>query len=99
MVKAKGACLANGLDLLKLPSAKVVYVTVNDKNYAFIVETDPDFNQRRVFRKSSIEENSAELNETVRQLGVFVARTGSHRFKWSDIAVFKITGVALTRMS
>lgn len=75
MVKAQSICLAHHLDLLVIPHAKKFEVA----GRTLIAEQRIQIDQREGAQKQCYQKLGG-LNETVRQLATFIAKTG-----WSDV--------------
>lgn len=77
MVKAKEICLLNNLGLLIIPHAKKFnFITEDNRKCVVIAEECMDINQEESAQKEFYTKYSKDLNETARQLAIFVARTG-----------------------
>lgn len=87
MVKAKEICVANELGLLIIPHAKKLTVNADGNDYAFIVEESLDLNPNESAHKEFYHKYSTELNETARQLAIFVAKTGFNDVTWRNIPI------------
>ena len=81
MIKAKEICDARQLDLLTIPRAKKLVVEGN----ALIAEERIDFCPN----KSAQEElyRTSNLNETVKQLAVFISKSGFSDVKWDNVPI------------
>ncbi len=91
MVKAKEVCIANQLGLLTIPHAKKMMVNAGGNEYAFIVEESLDFVSHHSAQEELYHKYSAELNESVRELATFVAKTGFNDVTWRNIPLLKDT--------
>jgi hypothetical protein len=89
MVKAKEVCVANKLDLLIIPHAKKFTVNVDGNDYAFIVEESLDCDPNESATEELYHKYSTKLNETARQLAIFVAKTGFNDVAWRNIPILK----------
>lgn len=76
MLKAKEVCLAYELGLLIIPSAKKLVVEGDGNQYEFIAERSLDFNPKTNVQEENYIKFSLEMNETVKQLATFIAKTG-----------------------
>jgi hypothetical protein len=79
MITAKQVCLAHNLNLLVIPHAKKFTLTLEDRRKCVIIAEE----YMNISAKESDQEEyyhtySKDLNETARQLAVFVAKTGFH---------------------
>lgn len=81
MVKGKEVCLANKLGLLVIPHAKIVEV----EGYALIAEEKLDIAPNNSAQEEFYHKFSTELNETARQLAIFIAKTGFSDVIWRNI--------------
>lgn len=88
MVKAKAVCLAHHLGLLVLPHARKFTVKTEGKEYTLIAEECLDFNP-----KASTQEElyllAKDLTQTVRQMAIFIARTGFNDVTWRNVPILK----------
>lgn len=87
MIKAKEVCVANQLGLLVIPQAKKFTVNANEKAYSFIAEESLNVDVSDTSQEDLYHTYSTELNETVRQLAIFVAKTGFNDVAWRNIPV------------
>ncbi|MBS4168176.1 DUF648 domain-containing protein [Parachlamydia sp. AcF125] len=85
MVKAQEVCLAHGLGLLRIPHAKKIEVEAGGTRYTLIAEENLDFASEESAQEALYHKYSTELNETARQLAVFVANTGFNDVTWRNI--------------
>jgi hypothetical protein len=85
MVKAKEVCLANDLGLLIIPHAKKFDVEASGITYTLIAEESLDFDPNESAHEELYHKYSTELNETARQLAIFVAKTGFNDVTWRNI--------------
>lgn len=85
MIKAKEVCLARELGLLVIPQAKKFTVNVQDNKYVFIAEESLDVNADESSQEHLYYTYSKELNETIRQLAIFIAKTGFNDISWRNI--------------
>lgn len=77
MVKAKEICLINNLGLLIIPHAKkFTFNTDDNRKCVVIAEESMDINHSESAQKEFYYKYSKELNETARQLAIFIAKTG-----------------------
>lgn len=87
MVKAKEVCLTNDLGLLIIPHAKKFAVEVNGVSYTLIAEESLEFNHNESAHEELYHKYSTELNETARQLSIFIAKTGFNDVAWRNIPI------------
>lgn len=77
MIKAKEVCLVNNLGLLIIPHAKKFTFNTDDGcKCVVIAEESMDINPIESAQEEFYHKYSKELNETARQLAIFVAKTG-----------------------
>lgn len=82
MVKAQEVCLAHQLGLLVIPHAK----KFNVGGRSFIAEQR--FNiQRHESAQEQLHTELSGLNETIRQLAIFIAKTGFSDVEWRNIPI------------
>ncbi|MFN4173938.1 MAG: hypothetical protein ACK4HV_02395, partial [Parachlamydiaceae bacterium] len=89
MVKAKEVCIANKLGLLTIPHAKKMMVNAAGNEYALIVEESLDFVSHDSAQEELYHKYSAEINESVRELATFIAKTGFNDVTWRNIPLLK----------
>ena len=85
MIKAKKVCLINNLDLLIVPQA--IKTTLCSKDFPCIIEEAFDFPNNESANEKDYETHSKSLNETMRQLAVFVAKTGFNDVTWRNVPI------------
>ncbi len=86
MIKAKEVCLVNNLALLIIPHAKKFTLDINDgRKCVIIAEECMDINHEESAQEEFYHVYSKELNETARQLAIFVAKTGFNDVSWRNI--------------
>ncbi len=77
MIKAKEVCLVNNLALLIIPhSKKFTFDTEDGQKCVLIAEESMDINHEESAQEEFYHKYSKGLNETARQLAIFVAKTG-----------------------
>lgn len=89
MIQAKQECIINDLDLLELPSAKKIEVKVNEKTYKIIAKKALDFNPNESANEELYRKYSTDLNETMRQLAIFVAKTNFNKVTIKHMPILK----------
>lgn len=89
MVKAKKISLLNNLSLLIIPHAKKFDIEVAGIKYTFIAEEFLDFDPDKRVQEKLYKKYSTQMNETARQLAVFVAKTGFNDVAWRNIPILK----------
>ncbi|MBS4166975.1 MULTISPECIES: DUF648 domain-containing protein [unclassified Neochlamydia] len=87
MIEAKKVCLANDLGLLIIPHGRKFDVEVSGVAYTLIAEESLDFNPNESAQEELYHTYSRELNETARQLAIFVAKTGFNDVTWRNIPI------------
>ena len=88
MIKAKEVCLAYQLGLMVIPHAKKIEVG----NSALIVEEALNFNPDASAQEENYQKYSKDLNETARQLAIFIAKTGFNDVTWRNIPLIEEEG-------
>ncbi len=83
MIKAKTVCLAHQLGQLVIPHSKIIEID----RYTLIAEEALDLTAEESTQEMLYHEYSADLNEAVRQLAIFVAKTGFNDVSWRNIPV------------
>lgn len=91
MIKAKEVCIANQLGLLTIPRANKIIVNAGGIEYALIVEESLDFVSHHSAQEDLYHKYSAEINESVRELATFIAKTGFNDVTWRNIPILKDT--------
>jgi Family of unknown function (DUF648) len=86
-IKAKEVCVANQLGLLIIPHAKKFNVNAQGNTYTFIAEESLNVNANESSQEHLYHTYSTKLNETARQLAIFIARTGFNDVAWRNIPV------------
>lgn len=76
MQKAREVCLSHHLALLIIPQFEKFDVEVNGEKCSVIAEESLDFIQDESAQTELYHKYSKDLNETVRQLAIFIAKTG-----------------------
>lgn len=77
MIKAKEVCLVHHLGLLIIPQAKkLTFSTDEGRECVVIAEESMDLDHEESAQEEFYYKYSKELNETVRQLAIFIAHTG-----------------------
>lgn len=84
MILAKTVCRTHQLGLLVIPNAKLFTVEVNGKNYEFIAEKKLDIISNESLHEELLEKEGARLNETIRQLAVFICKIGYGDVEWRN---------------
>jgi len=89
MVKAKEVSLANKLSHLVIPQSSLLTFNFNDYEYSFIVEEKIEIDGDEKDQKNKHIQHESELTETVRELAIFVAKTGFNDVTWRNIPIIK----------
>lgn len=76
MIKAKEVCLTHKLFLMTLPNAKKFAINFEGKKYVFIAEKRCDIDTGEGVQKGLYHTLSPQSDETLRQLTIFIAKTG-----------------------
>lgn len=80
MILAETVVRTHNLGLLVIPRAKYVsWATVD-----FIVEQKLDFSQTEIKRKALFHENEEATREAIRQLAIFICKTGYNDVEWRN---------------
>ena len=87
MVKAKEVCIVNDLGLLVIPHAKKFIFSAEGNQYKFIAEESLDFSTRESVHEELYHKYSKDLNETARQLAIFIAKTGFNDVTWRNVPI------------
>jgi hypothetical protein len=82
MVEAKKISLAHDLNLLKIPSARELYI----QGRALIAEECLDI-QQEASKQEELYAKLSGMEETVRQLAIFIAKTGFSDVEWRNIPI------------
>lgn len=81
VVKGKQVCLANQLELLVIPHTKKIKID----GHTLIAEECLDFDRNKGVQERLYSQHSTQLNETARQLAIFIAKTGYNDVIWRNI--------------
>lgn len=94
MVQSKGICLINNLGLLIIPHAKkLTFNSADNRKCVIIAEERMDINHNKnidlneKIQEENYRKYSKELDETTRQLAIFVAKTGFNDVRPSNIPI------------
>ena len=80
MIWAQTVCRTHALGLLVIPSAKLFMV----EGYQVIVEEKLDFSPSESAQEQDFEKYASSLNETIRQLALFICKTGYCDVEWRN---------------
>lgn len=91
MITAQEVCLKHKLTHLVIPNAKKFVVKLN-QNYVFTAERRLDFNHTESAQEQQFFLNAKKMDETIRQLAVFIAETGFSDVTWRNIPLLNSAG-------
>jgi len=84
MISAKTVCRTHQLGLLMIPNAKLFTVEADGEAYDIIAEKKLDLNPSSSAQEQYFEEYASSLNDTIRQLAVFICKTGYSDVEWRN---------------
>lgn len=84
MINAQVVCQTHQLGLLIIPNAKLFTVEADGEEYEIIAEKKLDLNPSESAQEQYFEEYASSLNETIRQLAVFICKTGYSDVEWRN---------------
>ncbi len=84
MIKAWTVCRTHALGLLVIPNAKLFTVEAEGEVYEIIAEKKLDLNPSESAQEQYFEEYASSLNETIKQLAVFICKTGYSDVEWRN---------------
>ena len=84
MIYAQTVIRAHQLGLLVIPKAKLFSVIVEDKKYEVIAEQKMDINPYESAQEEYFLDYADSLNETIRQLALFICKTGYSDVTWGN---------------
>jgi|GEM_PF-6917535 len=84
MINAQTVLRTHQLGLLVLPHAKIFNVKAEGKEYEIIAEQKVDINPNESAQEQYFEEYADSLNETIRQLAIFICKTGYSDVEWRN---------------
>ncbi len=84
MIRAQTVCRTYALGLLVIPNAKLFTVDVEGEKYEIIAEKKLDLNPSEDVQELNFEQYASSLNETIRQLAVFICKTGYSDVEWRN---------------
>jgi hypothetical protein len=85
MMTAMKICRVNNLNLLVIPHAKQFKLKASGKSHLFIVEEFIDLNPDIKMQQHYYHKNTECLDETIKQLAVFILKTGFFDVKYDNI--------------
>ncbi|MCP5506411.1 MAG: hypothetical protein H7A38_05975 [Chlamydiales bacterium] len=84
MINAQTVCRNYALGLLVIPNAKLFTVEAEGEKYEIIAEKKLSLNPSESAQEQFFEEYASSLNETIRQLAVFICKTGYSDVEWRN---------------
>ncbi len=87
MVIAKTVCKTHDLGLLVIPDASKFEVEHQGKKYTLIAEEKVEIKPEGSAQEQCYEDYADSLNETIRQLAVFICKTGFSDMEWRNAPV------------
>jgi len=76
MIKAKEICLVNDLDLLIIPKAKKINLSIGEIDFSIVIEESLDFIKDEDSQAFYYQKYANELDELVRQIATFISKSG-----------------------
>lgn len=89
MVRSLNICRDLGLDKLKIPHAKVIYIKYEGQDYEILVEEKLDIDSDRDTLYNIYQEKFSHLTTAINQLALFIIKSGFSDVKRSNIPVLK----------
>ncbi len=86
-VRAKTVCRIHDLDLLVIPGVRKFEVKHEGKKYTVIAEEKVEINPEESVQEKNYHDYADSLDETIRQLTVFICETGFCDMKWQNAPV------------
>lgn len=87
MIDSKRICRVHQLGLLVIPNAKLFTVQYEGEDYEIIAEQKVDIDPYESQQQKHFEDHADSLNEAIRQLTVFIAKTGFSDVEWRNVPV------------
>lgn len=84
MINAKTIVRTHQLGLLVIPNAKLFTVNVEGDEYDIIAERKLDINPHESAQEQYFHDHAKSLNETIRQLAIFICKTGYSDVEWRN---------------
>lgn len=84
MINAQTVIRTHELGLLVVPKAKLFSVKADGKKYDIIAEEKLDITPLESVQEQYFDEYGASLNETIRQLALFICKTGYSDVEWRN---------------
>lgn len=89
MVNAQTVVRTHQLRLLVIPNAKLFTVDADGEEYEIIAEKKIDINPYESSQEQYFQDYAESLTETIRQLAVFICKTGYSDVEWRNIPIIK----------
>jgi hypothetical protein len=101
MIKAQTVVRTHQLGLLHIPNAKFFTVDIQGKKVELIAEKKLDINPEGSAQEQHYYEYADRLNEAIRQLAVFICKTGFSDVEWRNIPILntKVDGGRNTQIA
>lgn len=87
MINAQTIVRTHQLELLVIPNAKLFSVNVEGEEHEIIAEQKVDINQHESAQEQYFQDYANSLNKTIRQLAVFICKTGYSDVEWRNIPI------------
>ncbi len=84
MINAQTVVRTHQLGLLVIPHAKLFNVNTENEEYEIIAEQKVDINPYESAQEQYFQDYANSLNETIRQLAVFICKTGYRDVEWRN---------------
>lgn len=97
MIRARTTIREDHLDHLVLPRAKMISVQVSGDPCNIIVEQKLDIDHDTADQEEHFEEHATSLNEAIRQLAIFICKTGYADVEWRNNPMLNNSGDTLGR--
>lgn len=87
MINAQTVIRTHQLGLLVIPNAKHFTINFQGKEYEILAERKVDINPLSSMQEQYFQTYAKSLNETIRQLAVFICHTGFTDIEWRNIPI------------
>lgn len=84
MINAQTIVRTHQLGLLVIPNAKLFTVNAEGEEYEIIAERKVDINPEESAQEQYFQDHAESLNETIRQLAIFICKTGYSDVEWRN---------------
>lgn len=84
IMKARTICKTHDLGLLVIPDTRLFSIKINSKTYEILAEKKLHLNSIESAQEEDFEKYAESLNETIRQLAVFICKTGYSDVEWRN---------------